>query len=61
MSPEVQEAVNDILHKKDVSSANQWLQREYARLMMREVEFESKLKKMEAERNGGPSTQNRTT
>jgi hypothetical protein len=37
MSPEVKEAVNDILNGVTVDSSVEWLQREYLRLMRREA------------------------
>ena len=36
MSPEVKEAVDDILNGVTVDSSTEWLQREYLRLMRRE-------------------------
>lgn len=41
MTPEVQAAVNDILHGTTVDSHTEWLQREYIRLMRREAAYKS--------------------
>tara|TARA_B100001741_G_scaffold75654_1_gene61220 strand:+ start:11740 stop:11982 length:243 start_codon:yes stop_codon:yes gene_type:complete len=37
MSPEVKEAVDDILNGVTVNSSTEWVQREYLRLMRREA------------------------
>lgn len=37
LRPEVEAAVNDIIHNHNVGSANEWLQRQYIRLMKREA------------------------
>lgn len=50
ISPEVQEAVNDLLNGTSVDSAGQWLQREYIRLLRREANFK-KAEKIEIESN----------
>ena len=39
MKPEVAAAVNDILHGGEVDSPTEWLQREYIRLMRRELQM----------------------
>ena len=41
LSPEVEAAVNDILHGTSTDNHNQWLQREYIRLMRRECNMKS--------------------
>jgi hypothetical protein len=66
MSEEVRNAVNDLLHGTGTGSAQEWLQREYIRLMRREAsykqhaQYESKLKRKVENNNGDHSESNRT-
>lgn len=65
ISPEVQEAVNDLLNGTAVNSAGEWLQREYIRLLRREannkrtekLEIESKLNKNIDNHENGRNTE----
>lgn len=41
LTPEVEAAVNDILHGTSTDNQGQWLQREYIRLMRRECNMKS--------------------
>ena len=61
MSPEVKEAVNDLLNGVAVDSSVEWLQREYLRLMRREGnrrQNESILTKQNKKLNGNSVEQN---
>ena len=66
LSEEVKNAVNDILHGTGTGSTQEWLQREYIRLMRREASYkrdaqnESKLKRKFENNNGEHSESNRT-
>lgn len=67
LSDEVKQAVDDLLNGTGTGSKEEWLQREYIRLMRREasykrtekLESESKLKKDMNEKNGKYSEQDR--
>ena len=39
LAPEVQAAVQDIMHGTNVDSQTEWLQREFQRLMKREAQY----------------------
>lgn len=49
MSTDVANAVNDILHGVSVDTHTEWLQREYIRLMRRELSYKSSIKKLNRE------------
>ena len=49
MNEEVLKAVNDILHGVTVDTHTEWLQREYIRLMRRELSYKVSMKKSNRE------------
>tara|TARA_B100001769_G_C21749360_1_gene410585 strand:- start:181 stop:384 length:204 start_codon:yes stop_codon:yes gene_type:complete len=60
LRPEVKEAVDDLMKGTSKDSLTEWLQREYVRMMLREVnekKNESKLEKNNNTNNDGKSSQ----
>ena len=62
---EIKEIVNDLMHGTSTSSKEEWVQRQYVKLMLREcnirkLETESKFKQKSNFTNGNNTQQNRS-